>query len=117
MALALAITNQEQELVETFSKYLDENAARTREAHAVGSMGMILAPAALQRHDPAAYQRFLEEWRWYLSLMQDHQGKIHYIGGKRNNGGDSYLGLDRMACVIAIMLLSPPDERLILFKN
>ena len=117
IALALAITNQEQELVETFSKYLDENAARTREAHAVGSMGMILAPAALQRHDPAAYQRFLEEWRWYLSLMQDHQGKIHYIGGKRNNGGDSYLGLDRMACVIAIMLLSPPDERLILFKN
>lgn len=117
MALALAITNQEQELVETFSKYLDENAARTREAHAVGSMGMILAPAALQRHDPAAYQRFLEEWRWYLSLMQDHQGKIHYIGGKRNNGGDSYLGPDRMACVIAIMLLSPPDERLILFKN
>jgi len=117
IALALAITNREQELVETFSKYLDENAARTREAHAVGSMGMILAPAALQRHDPAAYQRFLEEWRWYLSLMQDHQGKIHYIGGKRNNGGDSYLGLDRMACVIAIMLLSPPDERLILFKN
>lgn len=117
MALALAITNQEKKLVETFSKYLDENAARTREAHAVGSMGMILAPAALQRHDPAAYQRFLEEWRWYLSLMQDHQGKIHYIGGKRNNGGDSYLGLDRMACVIAIMLLSPPDERLILFKN
>lgn len=117
MALALAITKQEPELVETFAKYLDKNAARTREAHAVGSMGMILAPAALQRYDPAAYQRFLNEWRWYLSLMQDHQGKIHYIGGKRNNGGDSYLGQDRMACVIAIMLLSPADKRLILFKE
>jgi len=117
MALGLAISQQEKELVETFSKYLDQHASRTREAHAVGSMGMILAPAALWRHDRAAYQRFLEEWRWYLSLMQDHQGKIHYIGGKRNNGGDSYLGTDRMACVIAIMLLSPADERLILFRD
>ncbi len=117
MALALSLTDQEQVMVETFSKYLDQHAARTREAHAVGSMGMILAPAALKRHDPAAYQRFLQEWRWYLSLMQDHQGKIHYIGGKRNNGGDSYLGMDRIACVIAIMLLSPKDERLILFQD
>ena len=78
---------------------------------------MILAPAMLWRNDRAAYQRFLQEWRWYLSLMQDHQGQITYIGGKRNNGGDSYLGTDRIACVIAIMLLSPSDERLILFRK
>ena len=116
MALGLSIAKQEDELVQTFSRYLDQHAARTREAHAVGSMGMILAPAMLWRHDRDAYQRFLQEWRWYLSLMQDHQGKITYIGGKRNNGGDSYLGTDRVACVIAIMMLSPPDDRLILFQ-
>ncbi|MCH2177515.1 MAG: DUF6288 domain-containing protein [Mariniblastus sp.] len=117
MALGLAIAGQEDELVEGFSNYLDQHAARTREAHAVGSMGMILAPAVLWRHDRAAYQRFLQEWRWYLSLMQDHRGQITYIGGKRNNGGDSYLGTDRIACVIAIMLLSPTDGKLILFKD
>lgn len=117
MGLGLEIAEQEDELVETFARYLDQHAARTREAHAVGSMGMMLAPAALWRHDPAAYQRFLREWQWYLSLMQDHRGKLTYIGGKRNNGGDSYLGRDRIACVIAIMMLAPPDQRLILFQS
>ncbi len=117
MALGLAIAQQENELVETFSTYLDKHRSRTREAHAVGSLGMLLAPATLWRHDQQAYDRFLNEWRWYLSLTQDHQGTLHYIGGKRNNGGDSYLGMDRMACVIAIMVLSPADEKLILFKN
>ena len=115
MALGLSLANQEDELVNTFSDYLDQHRSRTREAHAVGSLGMLLTPATLRRYDPAAYQRFLSEWRWYLSLMQDHQGKIHYIGGKRNNGGDSYLGTDRIACAIAIMILSPADGKLILF--
>jgi hypothetical protein len=78
---------------------------------------MMLAPAALWRHDPVAYQQFLREWQWYLNLMQDHEGKLTYIGGKRNNGGDSYLGTDRIACVIAIMMLSPPDQQLILFQS
>ena len=42
---------------------------------------------------------------------------LYWIGGERNNGGDSYRGEDRMACVIAIMLHSPTDKRLILFKE
>ena len=117
MALALAISKRNSELVATLSNYLDKHRSRTREAHAVGSMGMLLTPAALWRHDREAYHRFLNEWRWYLSLMQDNQGTLHYIGGKRNNGGDSYLGMDRMACAIAIMILSPPDEKLVLYKN
>ena len=59
----------------------------------------------------------MQEWRWYLSLMQDHEGTVDYIGGKRNNGGDDYLGKDRIACVIAIMLLSPERENLMLFQK
>ncbi len=115
MALALGLVESEPRLLASLSKYLDQHRARTREAHAVGSLGMLLAPAAIWRHDRDAYQRFLEEWRWYLSLMQDHKGNVHYIGGKRNNGGDDYLGKDRMACVIAIMLLAPEREKLMLF--
>ena len=115
MALGMDIAGQEPELFESFSKYLDEHRARTREAHAVGTLGMMLAPAALWRHDKAAYQRFLKEWRWYLALMQDHRGKINYIGGKGNNGGDSYLGMDRIICVVAIMIVAPPEGNLMLF--
>ncbi len=117
MALALGLVGSEQALLETLSEYLDQHRARTREAHAVGSLGMLLAPAAIWRHDREAYQRFMREWRWYLSLMQDHEGAVHYIGGKRNNGGDDYLGKDRIACVIAIMLLSPERENLMLFQK
>ena len=106
-----------QKLKNKFCNYLDRFNTRTREAHAVGSMGMLLAPAALWQHDKEAYQRFLKEWRWYLSLMQNHKGEIQYIGGKRNNGGDSYLGKNRIACVIALMIASPPNLRLRIFHR
>ncbi len=117
MALALGLKKSDEKMLDRLSSYLDQYNSRTREAHAVGSLGMILAPAALWRHDKEAYQRFVSEWRWYLALMQDHKGEIHYIGGKGNNGGDSYLGKNRIACIIALMILSPPDEKLILFKK
>ena len=117
MALALILKPGEEELKSLFCKYLDQYRARTREAHAVGSLGMLLAPAALWQHDPKAYQRFLDEWRWYLSLTQDHRGKIRYIGGKKNNGGDGYLGKNRIACVIALMILAPPLEQLRLYRS
>lgn len=117
MALALAIANRDERWVKELSEYLDIHRSRTREAHAVGSLGMLLSPGVLWRYDEAAYQRFLDEWRWYLALMQDHQGKIRYIGGKRNNGGDSYLGKDRIACVIAIMMLTPEREKLQMFQK
>ena len=116
MALALLLKPGEEKLKTRFCTYLDQYRSRTREAHAVGSLGMLLAPAALWQHDRKAYQRFLDEWRWYLALMQNHQGKIVYIGGKKNNGGDSYLGKNRIACVIALMILNPPKEQLRLYR-
>ncbi len=112
MALALAVTRRAPELSKRLGDYLANHPRRVREAHAVGSLGMMLTPSALWRHDPDAYRQFLSEWRWYLTLMQTHEGSLRYIGGKGNNGGDSYLGFDRIACVIAILILTPPDGRL-----
>ena len=117
MALALLLKSGEEKLKDRFCNYLDQYRARTREAHAVGSMGMLLAPAVLWQHDRQAYQRFVDEWRWYLALTQNHRGQIRYIGGKKNNGGDGYLGKHRMACAIALMMLSPPQEKLRLFRS
>jgi len=93
-------------------RYLDVHAARTREAHAVGSLGMLVAAPALYRADPEAYERFLEEWRWYLTLSWGPGDRVGYIGGKGNNGGDSYLGRADVACVIALQLLATGDGRL-----
>lgn len=112
MALALAIAGEETEMALQLGKYLATHPSRTREAHAVGSLGMMLAPSALWRLDREGYWNFFREWRWYLSLMHRPDGSLHYIGGKRNNGGDGYLGKHRIGCTIAILILTPPGERL-----
>ncbi len=112
MALALAISGREPEMAQKLGNYLASHPGRTREAHAVGSLGMMLAPSALWRLDREGYRNFFQEWRWYLSLMHRPDGSLHYIGGKRNNGGDSYLGKHRIGCTIAILVLTPPDEKL-----
>jgi hypothetical protein len=99
-------------MAQKLGNYLASHPSRTREAHAVGSLGMMLAPSALWRLDREGYWNFFNEWRWYLSLMHRPDGSLHYIGGKRNNGGDSYLGKHRIGCTIAILILTPPDEKL-----
>ena len=114
MALALSIASREQELAKTLAKYLATHPQRTRKAHAVGSMGMILTPSALWRLDREGYQTFLDEWRWYLALTQQHDGSIRYIGGKKNNGGDSYLGVHRIGCIIATMIVTPQRQFLLM---
>ncbi|MCB9882385.1 MAG: hypothetical protein H6834_11395 [Planctomycetes bacterium] len=114
MALALTLTGREPALAEQFATYLLKHAPRAREAHAVGSLGMLVSAPALWAHDHAAWKAFVEEWRWYLVLMRGPDDRVRYIGGKGNNGGDSYLGMDSMACIIALMLLACPDEHLAL---
>ena len=114
MAVALQLVGREPALSEGFVGYLSKHAPRTREAHAVGSLGMLLAAPALRGHSREAWESFIEEWRWYLTLMWGHDDRLHYIGGKGNNGGDSYLGMDKIAAVIALQLLSADDGRLMM---
>lgn len=117
MALALSLVGREAELRKKFADYLAKHAPRAREAHAVGSMGMMVSAPALWAIDRDGWREFMGEWRWYLTLMWGHDDRIHYIGGKGNNGGDGYLGMDRMACIIALMLLTCPDENLRLHSS
>jgi hypothetical protein len=116
LALALSVSGREPELHGRLVRYLDAHAARAREAHAVGSLGMLVQAPALRAADPAAYARFVDEWRWYLALMHGPGGRIRYIGGKGNNGGDSYLGFDQVACVIALQVLAVGDGRLAMLR-
>jgi len=106
------VSGRAPKLAERFARYLARFAPRAREAHAVGSMGMMVsAPALWALHRPG-YQQFMEEWRWYLALMWGPEDRIAYLGGKKNNGGDSYLGFETMACIIALQMLCCPDENL-----
>jgi hypothetical protein len=117
MAIALHLCGREPVLAEGFVRYLDTHAPRTREAHAVGSLGMLLAAPALRADSLATWERFVEEWRWYLCLMWDADRRLHYIGGKGNNGGDSYLGFDLVAAVIALQVLACEDAPLAIHRK
>ncbi|MDE0958619.1 MAG: DUF6288 domain-containing protein [Planctomycetota bacterium] len=112
MALALSISGREPQMAQQLGEYLAAHPSRMREAHAVGSLGMMLAPSALWRLNRTGYSKFLDEWRWYLSLMHRPDRSVHYIGGKGNNGGDGYLGKHRIGCIIAVLILTPPAQKL-----
>ncbi|TDJ74538.1 MAG: hypothetical protein E2O39_04820 [Planctomycetota bacterium] len=106
MALALSLTDRQPALRERMGGYLEEHRGRMREAHAMGSIGMIFGTAALRRVNPAGWNRHMDTWRWYLTLMRQPDGSAEYIGGKRNNGGDSYLGPAHVANAIAGLMLA-----------
>lgn len=111
-ALSLGLTGRLPEVRAKLLAYLDTHAARAREAHAVGSLGMLLQAPALRAWDRAAYERFLAEWRWYLTLMWCPDDRIAYIGGKGNNGGDDYLDRSLIAAVLALQLLAVDEQHL-----
>ena len=111
LALALGRAEEAAELNRSLLDYLERHPARAREAHAMGTPGLMLTPHALATRSPEAREAFLEEWRWYLALMRGPDDRLHYIGGKGNNGGDSYLGFGQVAAVTALLLVAEPGPR------
>ena len=117
MGLALELAGAAPELASRMGVYLDKSHLRMREAHAMGSIGMIFGTFALRRLNPAGWRRHMDSWRWYLSLMQQPDGSAAYIGGKRNNGGDHYLRTQHVAHAIAGCMLASGLGRLHMSGN
>ncbi|MBC03874.1 MAG: hypothetical protein CMJ34_11330 [Phycisphaerae bacterium] len=106
MALALSLADSEPELRSRMGEYLGRHRNRMREAHAMSSIGMIFGTTALRRVNPEGWRAHMDSWRWYLALMRQPDGSAEYIGGKRNNGGDSYLGPPHVANAMAGVMLA-----------
>ncbi|MCK5945131.1 MAG: PDZ domain-containing protein, partial [Planctomycetes bacterium] len=117
MALALSLRGEQEPLRRRMAGYLAAHGNRMREAHATGSIGMIFGSAALRRIDRQAFRRHLENWRWYAALMLQPDGSAGYVGGKRNNGGDRYLGEGHVANAIAGLMMACERGRLHLCGN
>ncbi|MCP4093398.1 MAG: hypothetical protein GY747_08115 [Planctomycetes bacterium] len=117
MALALSLANEERKLRKNMGEYLQENHRRMREAHAMSSIGMIFGTAALKRVNPKGWRQHMDSWSWYLTLMRQPDGSAEYIGGKRNNGGDHYLGKPHLANAIAGLMLASSLGHLHIFGN
>lgn len=117
MALALDLAGAAPALVKRMGSYLEKHSPRMREAHAMGSIGMIFGTAALARVNPAGWRKHMDQWRWYLHLMRQADGSAEYVGGKRNNGGDHYLRVEHVANAIAGVMLATEHKFLHLAGN
>ena len=117
MALALALRGERPELAAKMAAYLAAHSRRMREAHAMGSIGMIFGTLALRRLDRSAWAAHLHRWRWYLDLMRLPDDSAGYVGGKRNNGGDHYLREEHVANAIAGLMFASARGHLHLSGN
>jgi hypothetical protein len=111
-ALALFVRGEEPELQARMAGWLSKNSTRLREAHAVGSIGMIYGTCALRCIDEKAWRGHMDGWAWYLNLMRQPDLSANYLGSKRNNGGDSYLRKRHVAAAICGTMLSTGDAKL-----
>jgi hypothetical protein len=111
MAAALAIREQEPELVTQFCSALVAKKGRMRHAHAMSSIGLIYGFSGLKLADRQSHRLVMQKWKPYLELCRTSTGSAAYLGGKRNFGGDEYLGLPAIAnATVALMLASGEDN-------
>ena len=117
MAIALSIADRESDLAKSLSNSLVKNHGRMRHAHAMSSIGLIYGFLAICNIDKKAYGRLLVEWMPYFELARSAAGPAVYFGGKRNIGGDQYLGLQPLSNAMVGLLLSGHEGRLFIQGN
>jgi hypothetical protein len=118
--LALYIGGRDNDLQVIQGDYLARHTRRMRECHTNALFGMIWGSAALAAVNPDGYRTHMDHWRWYMNLGETptgHELARYYIGGKKNNGGDGYLGFDLNNHASMILFLSVPRKVLYIHGN
>ena len=54
----------------------------------------------------------MQKWKPYLELCRSSAGAAVYFGGKRNYGGDEYLGLHPIGNATVALMLSSAEGKL-----
>ena len=107
MAAALMVAGREPKLARQFADALVAHHGRMRHAHAMCSIGLIYGFAGLKAAHPEGHAEVIRKWRPYIELSRNAAGSVAYFGGKRNIGGDEYLGLKPIGnAMVALMLAS-----------
>ncbi len=115
MAAALAVAGREKRLARQFAKALVEYEGRMRHAHAMSSIGLIYGFAGIKGGDPRGHAKVLKKWIPYLELARTAAGPATFFGGKRNIGGDEYLGLHPIGNTMVALMLASAEEKLFMF--
>ena len=107
MAAALMVADREPKLARQLAGALVAHHGRMRHAHAMSSIGLIYGFAGIRMGHPGGHAEVLRKWRPYVELSRNAAGSVAYFGGKRNIGGDEYLGLKPIGnSMVALMLAS-----------
>ena len=108
--IGLCVAQKRKKFRNNIAMYLDNHPGSLRESHAVSVPGVMDTFLALYMHDQNSYHKLLNDWKWYFTLAEgpDHIGL--YIGGKRNNGGDTYLKREYIFNSMLGIVLSAPKQ-------
>lgn len=113
--LGLSVSQKRKKFRNNIAMYLDNHPGSLRESHAISAPGVMDTFLALYMHDQNMYHKLLNKWKWYFTLAEgpDHVGL--YIGGKRNNGGDTYLKQEYIFNAMLGVTLSAPKQVLYVY--
>lgn len=112
MAAALVIAGKERELSRQFADALVVHQGRMRDAHAMSSIGLIYGMSGVKLANPSGHLHVMRKWKTYLELCRTSTGSAAYFGGKRNYGGDMYLGLHPIGNATVALILASAEEKL-----
>ena len=80
----------------------------------MSSIGILYGIPAIQTPQPKDYRDVMRKWIPYFELSRTAEGPATYFGGKRNIGGDQYLGLHPIGNCMVGLVLASSERRLIM---
>ena len=112
MASALMVRGREHEMARRLAGALVAHHGRMRHAHAMSSIGVIYGFAGLKSAHPEGHAEVMSKWSPFLELSRNAAGSVAYFGGKRNIGGDQYLGLEPIGNAMAALMIASNEGKL-----
>jgi len=112
MATALSVAGRDKKFASSLGDALVRLNGRMRHAHAMSSIGLIFGFSGIKVGSPRRYSEVMETWMPYLELSRLPRGGAAFFGGKRNIGGDQYLGLASIGNASVGMILASAEDRL-----
>ena len=112
MATALMVADRESEFAISLAESLVRLNGRMRHAHAMSSIGLIFGFSGIKTAARSDYAEVMSAWIPYLELARLPEGGAAFFGGKRNIGGDQYLGYSSIGNAMVGLVLASAEDRL-----
>ena len=112
MATALMVAGRELEFARSLADSLVRLNGRMRHAHAMSSIGLIFGFSGIKTAARTDYAKVMSAWIPYLELARLPEGGAAFFGGKRNIGGDQYLGYSSIGNAMVGLVLASAEDRL-----